>query len=62
MNKMMDGLFKAKERFHKSMIKLPFEKKIEIFLKLHQIEKNIRPIREKMMLMKNESKKKYKKN
>lgn len=33
----MDGLFKLKERYHTELSKLPFEKKIEILIKMRKI-------------------------
>ena len=44
-NLKIDGLFKAKERFHKERAKLPFEEKIQILFRLQEIAHNIKPIR-----------------
>lgn len=36
-NRLVEDLFKAKEYFHKSLAKLPFERKIEILVRLQKI-------------------------
>lgn len=33
----MNELFKAKERFHKELVKLPFEEKIKILMNMQKI-------------------------
>lgn len=37
-------LFRAKEFFHKELAKIPFEKKIEILVKLQKIANDIRSV------------------
>lgn len=37
-------LFKAKEKFHKNLAKLPFEEKLKILTQLQKIAKEIRKI------------------
>lgn len=38
--KYREKLFKAKEKYHREQIKLPFEKKMEILVKLNKIVKD----------------------
>lgn len=38
-----EGLFKAKEKFHKDQAKAPFEEKIMVLVELQKIASSIRP-------------------
>ena len=50
MDSSVKKMFDSKKRFHRRMRKLPYERKIEIVLKLQEFVRNVKQIRRKVKI------------